>query len=150
MKLNIVLIAANVLSRVSNRMGNSIKKKPLTITAIFLDTLEVHELMNDLAALDGKYEITIEPILCPKPNKGGNPMRNGRKPTRAQKMLLIKCNLSPDNWLILSDTPERLVIRHRISEKIRALDRTAGKEKFHAEGSWQKVLNAYKKAKGIF
>lgn len=51
-------------------------------------------------------------------------MRNGRRPTRAQKVFLAKYNLSPDNWLIISDTPKRLVIRHRISDKIRTLERS--------------------------
>jgi len=51
-------------------------------------------------------------------------MRNGRRPTRAQKIFLAKCNLSPENWLIISDTPARLVIRHRISDKVRVLERS--------------------------
>lgn len=40
-------------------------------------------------------------------------MKQLKKPTRSQKMLLQKRKLNPADWMIERDTPEQLVIIHR-------------------------------------
>ena len=40
-------------------------------------------------------------------------MRNGRKPTRKQKIRLGRVGFSPENWLIVKDTPVELVVVSR-------------------------------------
>ena len=48
-------------------------------------------------------------------------MKNGKNPTVAQKKALKAVGLSPDNWLISKDTPESMLIVHRISGKARTV-----------------------------
>ena len=45
-------------------------------------------------------------------------MKHGTKPTRAQKILLRKRKLNPDDWLIERETPEKLVLVHRHFDRI--------------------------------
>ena len=40
-------------------------------------------------------------------------MRRGKKPTRKQKIRLGQAGLSPENWLIVKDTPVELVVVSR-------------------------------------
>lgn len=40
-------------------------------------------------------------------------MKQLKKPTRVQKILLQKKRMKPEDWLIERDTPERLVLVHR-------------------------------------
>ena len=40
-------------------------------------------------------------------------MRHGKKPTRKQKIRLGRVGLSPENWLIVKDTPVELVVVSR-------------------------------------
>lgn len=40
-------------------------------------------------------------------------MKHGKKPTRAQRMLLQKRKLNPADWLIERETPEHFVLVHR-------------------------------------
>ena len=40
-------------------------------------------------------------------------MRHGKNPTVRQKKFLKAKNLNPDNWLVASDTPQRMIIIHR-------------------------------------
>ena len=40
-------------------------------------------------------------------------MRRGKKPTRKQKIRLGRVGLSPENWLIVKDTPVELVVVSR-------------------------------------
>lgn len=40
-------------------------------------------------------------------------MKQGKNPTRQQKILLKKKRMNPSDWLIERDTPEKLVLRHR-------------------------------------
>lgn len=40
-------------------------------------------------------------------------MKHGKKPTRAQKIFLKEKKLNPENWLVCSDTPERMIIEYR-------------------------------------
>ena len=48
-------------------------------------------------------------------------MKNGKNPTLAQKKALKVAGLNPENWLISKDTPEIMVIIHRISGKSRTV-----------------------------
>ena len=48
-------------------------------------------------------------------------MKNGKKPTVAQKKALKAAGLNPDNWLISKDTPESMLIIHRVSGKARTV-----------------------------
>ena len=40
-------------------------------------------------------------------------MKQGKNPTRAQKILLREKRMNPADWLVERDTPEKLVLRHR-------------------------------------
>jgi hypothetical protein len=40
-------------------------------------------------------------------------VKQGKNPTRAQKILLRKKRMNPADWLVERDTPEKLVLRHR-------------------------------------
>lgn len=48
-------------------------------------------------------------------------MKHGKKPTRRQKQDIASVRLNPDNWLVCKDTPEELVIEHRISGKVKII-----------------------------
>jgi len=49
-------------------------------------------------------------------------MKQGKAPTRAQKIRLKSLRLIPENWLVVRDCPTRFVIIHRVSKKVRTLD----------------------------
>jgi hypothetical protein len=40
-------------------------------------------------------------------------MKQLRKPTRAQKILMQKRKLKPEDWMVERETPEHLVLVHR-------------------------------------
>lgn len=42
---------------------------------------------------------------------------HGKKPTKKQAMLITKYHLNYKNWLVCKDTPEEMVIKHRLSDK---------------------------------
>lgn len=44
-------------------------------------------------------------------------MKNGKRPTLAQKKLLKLKGLVPENWLIVKDTPELMEIVSRVELK---------------------------------
>ena len=44
-------------------------------------------------------------------------MKNGKKLTLNQKKFLQKWNLNPEEWLVTKDTPERMELVHRYSDK---------------------------------
>lgn len=44
-------------------------------------------------------------------------MKHGKKPTRTQKQLLQRLKLDPAVWLIVKDTPDRLELVHRYSDR---------------------------------
>lgn len=48
-------------------------------------------------------------------------MRHGKRPTRAQKQLMQKWRLNVENWLVVTDTPDAMTIRHRHSDKTRVI-----------------------------
>lgn len=51
-------------------------------------------------------------------------MKNGKKPTLAQKKFLQDTGLDSEKWLIVKDTPEEMVIVSKI-----ALQRRSGKQR---------------------
>lgn len=55
-------------------------------------------------------------------------MRQAKNPTRAQRLLIKSMRLNSENWLVVTETPEVLVIRHRHSDREREI-RKPGKEK---------------------
>jgi hypothetical protein len=40
-------------------------------------------------------------------------MRQGKNPTRRQKIFLQKKRMNPADWLVVEDTPEKMVLVHR-------------------------------------
>ena len=56
-------------------------------------------------------------------------MKNGKKPTREQRKLLSRWNLDPAVWLVTKDTPDRMELVHRFSDRT---TRTIHKEKSNA------------------
>ena len=44
-------------------------------------------------------------------------MKNGKRPTQKQKLLMRSYGLQPDNWLIVKNTPEYLEVVSRMSLK---------------------------------
>ena len=44
-------------------------------------------------------------------------MKNGKKPTLAQKKFLQENRLAPEKWLIVKDTPEEMEIVSRIAQQ---------------------------------
>lgn len=42
-------------------------------------------------------------------------MKQGRKPTRRQKLLLEKRKLQVKDWLVCKDLPGELVVEHRVT-----------------------------------
>ncbi len=51
-------------------------------------------------------------------------MKNGKKPTLAQKKFLQENGLAPEKWMVVKDTPEEMEVVSRI-----ALQRKIGKTK---------------------
>lgn len=50
-------------------------------------------------------------------------MKNGKRPTRAQKMLITQQKLNYNNWLVVKDTSTEMVIVHRESGKTRTIEK---------------------------
>ena len=50
-------------------------------------------------------------------------MKNGKRPTVAQKKYLKAHGLNPENWLIVKNEPSRMVIVHRHSGEQRTFPR---------------------------
>lgn len=48
-------------------------------------------------------------------------MRQAKRPTRAQKQLIRAWRLNCENWLVVTETPEAMTIRHRHSDKERTI-----------------------------
>ena len=44
-------------------------------------------------------------------------MKNGKRPTKNQSIFIKKHGLNPENWLIVKDQPEQMVIVHRHSDR---------------------------------
>lgn len=49
-------------------------------------------------------------------------MRNGKKPTRKQKVRLGQVGLSPENWLVIRQKPDgELIILHKHTNRVRVV-----------------------------
>lgn len=44
-------------------------------------------------------------------------MKNGKRPTKKQCELMQQWKLNADDWLVVKDTSEEMVIAHRMSDK---------------------------------
>jgi len=44
-------------------------------------------------------------------------MKQPKKPTREQRKIIQGMNLNPADWLIERDTPEKMVLVHRYSDR---------------------------------
>ena len=54
-------------------------------------------------------------------------MRNGKKPTRKQKIRLGQAGLTPENWLVIRQKPNgELVILHKHTDKVRVIPASVG------------------------
>ena len=52
-------------------------------------------------------------------------MKNGKRPTRAQKKLMSKYKLNYENWLVVKDTPTEMLVVHRYSDQTRVIPKEA-------------------------
>lgn len=52
-----------------------------------------------------------------------NKMKNGKRPTRAQKMLMTKWHLNYNNWLVVKDTTTEMVVVHRDTGRTRTIQK---------------------------
>ncbi len=48
-------------------------------------------------------------------------MKNGKKPTLAQKKLMTRYHLNYENWLVVKDTSTEMVILHRATNRTRTI-----------------------------
>ena len=56
-------------------------------------------------------------------------MKNGKRPTVAQRMHIRYYRLDDNNWLVVKDNPEEFVIVHRLSGGLRKLPSRKGKRR---------------------
>lgn len=54
-------------------------------------------------------------------------MKNGKRPTVAQRRHIRWFRLNDNNWLVVKDSPEEFVIVHRLSGGLRKLPSRKGK-----------------------
>lgn len=56
-------------------------------------------------------------------------MKHGKKPTVAQRKVISVWRLNWENWMVVKDTPEGMIIVHRYSGKVMEIrkDETHGK-----------------------
>jgi len=48
-------------------------------------------------------------------------LKNGKRPTLAQKRLIAKYRLNPDNWLVVKNMPGEMHLVNKYSGKLRVL-----------------------------
>lgn len=48
-------------------------------------------------------------------------MKNGKRPTKAQRMLIQSLGFQPDDWLISKNTSTEMVIVHRFTGRTRSI-----------------------------
>lgn len=53
-------------------------------------------------------------------------MKHGKNPTREQRKLLQSRKLDPAMWFVVKDTPERMELVHRYSDKTKRIIPKAG------------------------
>ena len=78
-------------------------------------------------------------------------MKNGKKPTLAQKKFLQGKGLVPENWLIVKDTPVELVVVSRAALlKRTGKTRTFRKEPLQCRKNWKESGTKCEFASGCF
>lgn len=50
-------------------------------------------------------------------------MKNGKKPTREQRKLLLENDFDTYDWLVVKDTPSRMVVSHRDTGEIATIEK---------------------------
>lgn len=50
-------------------------------------------------------------------------MKHGKKPTVAQRKIITRLGLDWENWLIVKNTPDSIVIVHRLTGSQRRIDK---------------------------
>lgn len=54
-------------------------------------------------------------------------MKNGKRPTRQQKIRLGKAGLAPENWLVIREKPSgELIILHKHTNRTRVVPASVG------------------------
>lgn len=53
-------------------------------------------------------------------------MRNGKRPTKKQKIFMKSKGLNYENWLVVKDTTESFEIINRVSNKVRRYNKVGG------------------------
>ena len=48
-------------------------------------------------------------------------MKHGKNPTREQKRIISDNGLNPDNWLVGKIYPDKLELRHRLTDNVRVV-----------------------------
>ncbi len=48
-------------------------------------------------------------------------MKQGKKPTKKQKLAIAAARLNPDNWLVIKNLPGELHLQHRFTGRVRVL-----------------------------
>lgn len=48
-------------------------------------------------------------------------MKHGKKPTVAQRKFIQKMGLIAENWLVVKDTPEKMELVHRYSDRTKKI-----------------------------
>lgn len=48
-------------------------------------------------------------------------MKNGKKPTKAQKIIIREAGLMIDDWLVSKSLPDRLVLVQRYTDKVKVI-----------------------------
>lgn len=55
-------------------------------------------------------------------------MKNGKSPTKKQKIVLTENKLDYNNWLVIEDDKNKMVIQNRKSGKIKSIIKWSNKE----------------------
>ena len=48
-------------------------------------------------------------------------MKQGKNPTRRQKIFLQKKRMNPADWFVVEDTPEKMVLVHRHFDSVKKI-----------------------------
>ena len=62
--------------------------------------------------------------FCRRRGLGSGRVKQGLKPTRAQRKRIQQQGLIPDNWLVSKDTSEEMTIVHRLNDQVRVIPKT--------------------------
>lgn len=56
-------------------------------------------------------------------------MKQPKRATRDQKQIIFNHKLNPDNWMVVSETEDKLVIKYKFGKTIKTLDKSINKWK---------------------